>query len=80
VGAGRPADALPGFEFLLKGEGHLGVSAQVPWLMVQHARALAAAGRTAEARAAYAQFIAFWKNADPDVPLLVAARAEAELL
>ncbi len=40
------------------------------------ARAYALAGDTAKARAAYRDFLARWKDADPDVPLLLAARAE----
>jgi hypothetical protein len=40
------------------------------------ARAASLAGDTARARRAYESFFALWKDADPDVPLLVAARKE----
>jgi serine/threonine protein kinase/tetratricopeptide (TPR) repeat protein len=40
------------------------------------ARALALAGDTANARKAYDDFFALWKDADPDVPLLVEAKKE----
>ncbi|MFI5059071.1 MAG: protein kinase [Candidatus Acidiferrales bacterium] len=40
------------------------------------ARAYAMQGDTAKARAAYQDFLAMWKDADPDVPLLKQATAE----
>ena len=40
------------------------------------ARAHALAGDTGRSRAAYEDFLALWKDADPDVPILQAARAE----
>jgi tetratricopeptide (TPR) repeat protein/predicted Ser/Thr protein kinase len=40
------------------------------------ARAYALQGDTAKARAAYNDFFALWKEADPDIPILVAAKAE----
>lgn len=39
-------------------------------------RAYAIAGDTAKARAAYQDFFALWKDADPDVPILKEAKAE----
>ena len=39
-------------------------------------RARAVAGDTAKAKAAYQDFIALWKDADPDVPILKQAKAE----
>jgi len=44
------------------------------------ARALARSGDTVGARAAYQEVFANWKDADPDVPILVAARREFALL
>jgi tetratricopeptide (TPR) repeat protein len=44
--------------------------------LVGWARAAAQAGDGATARRAYQDFLAAWKDADPDVPLLVEARAE----
>jgi hypothetical protein len=43
---------------------------------LQYARALAIAGDTAGARLAYQDFLALWKNADPDLPLFKQAKNE----
>ncbi len=43
-------------------------------------RALALEGQTAKARAAYQDFLAFWKDADPDIPVLKQAKEEYEKL
>jgi predicted Zn-dependent protease len=40
------------------------------------ARALSLAGDTAKTRAAYQDFFALWKDADPDVPILSQAKSE----
>jgi tetratricopeptide (TPR) repeat protein len=40
------------------------------------ARALLLAGDKAKARTAYQDFFALWKDADPDVPILLAAKSE----
>jgi len=40
------------------------------------ARALALSGDAAKAKAAYQDFFALWKNADPDIPVLAQAKAE----
>jgi ATP/maltotriose-dependent transcriptional regulator MalT len=40
------------------------------------ARAYAMQGDTAKARAAYQDFLTLWKDADPDTPILMAAKAE----
>jgi hypothetical protein len=39
-------------------------------------RAYALAGDTVKARVAYQDFFALWKDADPDIPILVAAKSE----
>ena len=39
-------------------------------------RAYALKGDTAKARAAYQDFLALWKDADPDIPILKQAKAE----
>ena len=43
---------------------------------LQIGRAYATQGDTAKAKAAYQDFLTLWKNADPDIPVLVAAKAE----
>ena len=40
------------------------------------ARAYALAGDSAKARTAYQNFLALWKDADPDIPVLKQAKAE----
>jgi len=44
------------------------------------ARAYAMLSATAKARAAYQEFLTLWKDADPDIPLLITAKAESEKL
>jgi len=43
-------------------------------------RAYALQGETAKARTAYQDFLAFWKDADPDIPILKQAKEEYEKL
>jgi len=33
-------------------------------------------GNTAKAKAAYLDFLTLWKDADPDIPVLITAKAE----
>jgi serine/threonine protein kinase/tetratricopeptide (TPR) repeat protein len=40
------------------------------------ARAYAVQGDTTKAKAAYQDFLTLWKDADPDIPILIAAKAE----
>jgi len=40
------------------------------------ARAYALQGDAAKERAAYQDFLALWKDADPDIPILQQAKAE----
>jgi hypothetical protein len=39
-------------------------------------RAYVLQGDTAKARAAYQDFFTLWRDADPDIPILIAAKAE----
>jgi eukaryotic-like serine/threonine-protein kinase len=43
---------------------------------LQIGRAYAMQGDTAKAKAAYQDFLTLWKDADPDIPVLIAAKAE----
>jgi tetratricopeptide (TPR) repeat protein len=43
-------------------------------------RAYALQGDTTKARTAYQDFLAFWKDADPDIPILRQAKEEYEKL
>jgi eukaryotic-like serine/threonine-protein kinase len=40
------------------------------------ARAYAIQGDTAKAKTAYQDFLTLWKDADPDIPIFIAAKAE----
>ena len=62
---------------------HRGIDATSPLYALAHlglGRAYAAQGDTAKARTAYQDFFAAWKDADPDVPILLQAKAEYEKL
>jgi eukaryotic-like serine/threonine-protein kinase len=43
---------------------------------LQIARAYTMLGDTAKAKTAYQDFLALWKDADPDIPILKQAKAE----
>ena len=53
------------FNFVLSALAHLGL-----------ARAYALQGDTVKARAAYQDFLTLWKDADADIPVFIAAKAE----
>jgi serine/threonine protein kinase/tetratricopeptide (TPR) repeat protein len=58
---------------------HRGPVMNFPWGALARlglARAYALQGAAAKAKAAYQDFFAIWKDADPDVPILVTAKAE----
>jgi eukaryotic-like serine/threonine-protein kinase len=58
---------------------HYGLVLNFPWgslARVGLARAYALQGSTVKARAAYQDFLALWKDADSDIPLLKQAKAE----
>jgi hypothetical protein len=43
---------------------------------LQLGRVFAVSGDKTKAKAAYAAFLALWKDADPDIPILKSARVE----
>jgi eukaryotic-like serine/threonine-protein kinase len=58
---------------------HPGLVSTFPWGALARlglARAYPLQGDTPRARAAYQDFLALWKDADPDIPTLKQARAE----
>jgi eukaryotic-like serine/threonine-protein kinase len=72
----RYTDAVAEFQKILD---HRGIVAADPIGALAHlqlGRAFALAGDKARAKTAYEDFLALWKDADPDIPLLKSARAE----
>ena len=72
----RSEEAAAEFRAIL---GHRGVSPLGPtWVLSQLglARAYVMQGDTTKAKVAYQDFLALWKDADPDVPILQQAKAE----
>ena len=78
--AHRYAEAATEFQKLLDHRGIVGTNTIGALAHLQIGRALAGSGDTAKATAAYQDFLALWKDADPDVPILKQARAEYEQL
>ena len=68
--------AMKGLEAILQENWQRRLGSMKALAMVEAARAEVALGKTAEARRRYQAFFEFWKNADPDVPLLIQAREE----
>jgi DNA-binding winged helix-turn-helix (wHTH) protein/tetratricopeptide (TPR) repeat protein len=76
LSAHRGAEAAAEFQKILD---HRGVIVNRPIGALAHlqiGRAFAMEGDTAKAKAAYQDFLALWKDADPDVPILRQAKAE----
>ena len=68
--------AAKGLEFIAQKEPRNGLSTAKAYALASLAHARAELGQHAEARKVYLQFFEFWKDADPDLPLLVRAREE----
>jgi serine/threonine protein kinase/tetratricopeptide (TPR) repeat protein len=76
LAARRGNEAVAEFQKILD---HRGLVTNGPIGALSHlqiGRALDLQGDTAKARAAYQDFLALWKDADPDIPILIAAKAE----
>ena len=68
------------FEQILKNRGLSPLSIYYPIAHVYLARASMLAGDTSRSKKSYQDFLALWKDADPDIPILKEARAEYEKL
>jgi eukaryotic-like serine/threonine-protein kinase len=80
LAAHQGREAAAEFEKILN---HRGVVTNEPIGALAHlglARAFVLAGDTVKARAAYQDFLTLWKNADPDIPVLLAAKSESARL
>lgn len=73
---GRPAEAVVEFERITTHPGIVATSVIHPLGLLQLARARAAAGDTSGSRNAYETLLRRWKDADPNIPALLQARAE----
>ena len=76
LAARRGKDAAAEFQKILD---HRGIVLNEPIGALAHlqlGRAYAMAGDTPKARAAYQDFLNLWKDADPDIPILLLAKAE----
>ncbi len=74
--APHPYNAEAEFQELLDHRGILVNSPVGTLALIGLARARVSKGDTAGAKTAFEQFFTAWKNADPDIPILVAAKAE----
>jgi tetratricopeptide (TPR) repeat protein len=74
--AGAGEEAVTEFQKILGHKGIAPVALLHPLARLGLARAHALAGDTAGARRAYQDFLALWKDADPDIPILQEAQAE----
>jgi len=76
IGAQRYAEAAAEFQKILDHRGIVGldpIGSPAHW---QLGKAFALSGDKAKAKAAYEAFLALWKDADPDIPILKQAKAE----
>lgn len=80
LAAGDGQHAQAEFEKILAWPGVVLTSPIGPLARLQLARAYQLQGRHADAKAAYQQFLSAWKDADPGIPLLQSAKAEAAKL
>jgi hypothetical protein len=76
IGAHRYAEAAAEFQKILDHRGIVGADPIGTLAHLQQGRAFALSGDKAKAKAAYEAFLALWKDADPDIPILKSAKAE----
>jgi tetratricopeptide (TPR) repeat protein len=74
--AGRGADAVQAFQRLQDLKNIINIDPVMPLAKLGLARAYVIADDKARARVAYQDFLALWKDADPNVPLLREVKAE----
>jgi predicted Zn-dependent protease len=74
--AKRGADAAAEFQKIIDHRGIDPIGLEHPLARLGLARAYVLTGDTGKAKAAYQDFLALWKDADPDIPILKQAKAE----
>ena len=80
LAARQPAEAAAEFRRILDHRSIVLVDPMDAMARLQLARALALAGETTKAKTAYDDLLTLWKNADPKIPVVEAARAESARL
>lgn len=76
MGAGDLSAAAKGLTFLTSNQARAGLSAMLPYAHAMLARVQAQLGQNEDARKNYQRLFELFKDADPDLPLLVQAREE----
>src|SRR4030095_7898533 len=76
VAGHKYAEAMAEFQKILDHRGIVGADPIGVLAHLQLGRTFALAGDTVKAKLAYADFLALWKDADSDIPILVQAKAE----
>ena len=76
LAARQPAEAVGEFQRILNHRSMVLVDPMDAMARLQLARALVLSGDTVKAKNAYGDLLTLWKNADADIPVLKAARAE----
>jgi serine/threonine protein kinase/tetratricopeptide (TPR) repeat protein len=76
LGAHKGKEAAAEFQKILDHRGIVGTDPIGALAHLQIGRAHAMQGETAKAKAAYQDFLTLWKDADPDIPIFIAAKAE----
>ena len=72
----QPDEAKIEFKKIIDHSGIARDSIVGPLATLGIARAAVLANDTGKARAAYQDFLALWKDADPDIPILIQAKSE----
>jgi DNA-binding winged helix-turn-helix (wHTH) protein/tetratricopeptide (TPR) repeat protein len=76
LAAGKHTEAADEFERVIRHRGWPESELFVPRAQLGLARAYAMQGNREYSRKAYDEFLTIWKDADPDIPILIAAKAE----
>jgi serine/threonine protein kinase/tetratricopeptide (TPR) repeat protein len=76
LAAHQATEAEAEFQKILDHRGVVINAPSGPLARLQIGRAYAMQGGSAKAKAAYHDFLTLWKDADPDIPVLIAAKAE----
>jgi serine/threonine protein kinase/tetratricopeptide (TPR) repeat protein len=76
IAAQRYTEAAAEFQKIVDHRGIVGLDPIGVLAHLQRGRVFALSGDKNRAKAAYQDFLAFWKDADPDIPIMRSARAE----